>query len=64
MKCRDHDHRTGKLRGMAHQKCNVNYFNNLFLPIVFHNLRGYDGHFIIKKAYDIIKDLDFNFIQQ
>ena len=57
-KCRDHDHRTGKFRGMAHKKCNINYYNNFYLPIVFHNLRGYDGHFIIKKAYDIVKAMD------
>ena len=58
VKCRDHDHRTGEFRGMAHQKCNINYYNNFYLPIVFHNLRGHDGHFIIKKAYDIVKAMD------
>ena len=42
----------------VHPKCNINYYNNLFLPIVFHNLRGYDGHFIIKKAYDIVKAMN------
>ncbi len=52
-KCRDHDHRTGKFRGATHNKCNINYFCNRYLPFVFHNLRGYDSHLIIKKAYDI-----------
>ncbi len=52
-KCRDHDHRTGKFRGATHNKCNINYFCNRYLPIVSHNLRGYDSHLIIKKAYDI-----------
>ena len=47
IKCRDHDHRTGKFRGMAHTKCNIDYHNNFDLPIVFHNLRGYNGHFLI-----------------
>ena len=40
------------------KKCNINYYNNFYLPIVFHNLRGYDGHFIIKKAYEIVKAMD------
>lgn len=57
-KCRDHDHRTGQFRGATHSKCNVNYFCNRYLPVVFHNLRGYDSHLIIKKAYDISSKLN------
>lgn len=55
MKVRDHCHRTGKYRGAAHNACNINYFTNRYLPIVFHNLRGYDSHLIIRKAFDIIE---------
>ena len=55
MKVRDHDHRTGQYRGAAHACCNINYFCNRYLPVVFHNLRGYDGHLIIKEAYELGK---------
>ena len=55
-KVRDHCHRTGKYRGAAHNSCNINYYSNRFLPVVFHNLRGYDSHLIIKKAFEVVKD--------
>jgi len=57
---RDHDHLTGKFRGATHNACNINYFSNRFLPIIFHNLRGYDGHIIVKKAYDIANKIAEN----
>ena len=44
---RDHCHITGKYRGSAHQKCNVNYKLTEKIPVIFHNLRGYDSHFIM-----------------
>jgi hypothetical protein len=52
-KVRDHDHRTGEYRGATCRSCNINYYSNRYLPVVFHNLRGYDSHLIIKKTYDI-----------
>ncbi|KYM90760.1 hypothetical protein ALC53_01754 [Atta colombica] len=46
---RDHCHLTDRYCGPAHSNCNVNYKNSFHIPIVFHNLSGYDAHFIIKE---------------
>ena len=45
---RDHCHYTGKYRGAAHNKCNLRYKKPSFIPVVFHNLSGYDSHLFIK----------------
>ncbi|XP_046666612.1 uncharacterized protein LOC124358355 [Homalodisca vitripennis] len=45
---RDHDHLTGKFRGMAHNSCNLNFKKPHFLPVFVHNLSGYDTHLFIK----------------
>ena len=55
---RDHCHMTGKFRGSAHKKCNFRLqisAEKIKIPVVFHNLKGYDSHFIIEKLGDIIK---------
>jgi hypothetical protein len=46
---RDHCHLSGKYRGAAHDKCNIDYKIPKFIPVVFHNLSGYDSHLFIKK---------------
>ena len=49
---RGHCHFTEQFRGAAHQQCNLNYKidkKRYKLPIVFHNLRGYDAHLIFQK---------------
>ena len=48
-KVRDHCHITGKYRGAAHKKCNLKLVISKKLPILFHNLEGYDGHTIFKE---------------
>ena len=47
-KVRDHCHYTGKFRGAAHNSCNLKYKKPKFIPVVFHNLSGYDSHLFIK----------------
>ena len=48
-KVRDHCHITGKYRGAAHWSCNINLKLSKKNPVIFHNLRGYGSHLIIKK---------------
>ncbi|XP_071575611.1 uncharacterized protein [Temnothorax nylanderi] len=46
---RDHCHLTGRYRGPTHSRCNLNYRNVYVIPVFFHNLSGYDAHFIVEK---------------
>lgn len=56
-KVKDHDHFTGKYRGPAHNACNLNLKQCQFIPIIFHNLSGYDSHLFIKELSDIIGNI-------
>ena len=59
VRIRDHCHITGKFRGSAHQECNLKLRiqpQSLKILIVFHNLRGYDSHFIMQQIGRIAKD--------
>ena len=49
IKVRDHCHYTGQYRGPAHRNCNLRLKIPLFIPIVFHNLSGYDAHLFIRE---------------
>ena len=48
-KVRDHCHYTGRYRGPDHRNCNLRYRIPHYIPVVFHNLSGYDAHLFIKE---------------
>ena len=53
-KVRDHCHFTGQYRGPAHKSCNLKLKIKpgvTKIPVVFHNLKGYDSHLIMQKIH-------------
>ena len=56
-KVRDHCHFTGQYRGAAHNKCNLMCRKPKVLPVIFHNLQGYDAHLFIKQLARLPGDL-------
>ena len=50
-KVRDHCHikENNHYRGPAHWSCNINLKISKKLPVIFHNLKGYDSHVIFKE---------------
>ena len=55
-KVRDHCHYTGRYRGAAHSLRNLRYRIPSYIPVVFHNLSGYDAHLFIKELGKDLRD--------
>lgn len=45
---RHHCHYTGFYLGPAHNRCNLQLKTKNIIPVVFHNLGGFDGHFLLR----------------
>ena len=55
---RDHCHFTGEYRGAAHNHCNLMCRKPKVLPVIFHNLQGYDAHLFIREIAKVEGKLD------
>ena len=51
----DHCHFTGKFRVAMHWSCKLKMKDQQNIPVIFHNLKGYDDHLFIKRLTDIDK---------
>ena len=58
LKVRDHCHDTGLYRGPAHLLCNLRYKIPSYIPVVFHNLSGYDAHLFIRELGAHTSDME------
>ena len=57
-KVRDHCHYTGLYRGPVHSLCNLRYKIPSYIPVVFHNLSGYDTHLFIRELGGHTSDME------
>ncbi|GBN09349.1 hypothetical protein AVEN_156310-1 [Araneus ventricosus] len=62
---RDHDHQdirqTGRYRAALHSSCNLNFRLSKKIPVLFHNLKNFDGHLIMQKIGKL-KDYEISVI--
>ena len=57
---KDHCHITGRYRGAAHNNCKVKLYINpktIPIPIIFHNLKGYDAHHLMQAMSQLKKEV-------
>ena len=59
-KVRDHCHTTSVYRGPLCNQCNLLCRKPKFIPIIFHNLKGYDSHIVMRA----VKQLNISIIPQ
>ena len=57
-KVRDHCHYTGHYRGPAHSLCNLRCRIPSYIPVISHNLSGYDAHLFIKELGKHSNDIE------
>ena len=57
-KVKDHCHYTGLYRGPAHSLCNLRYKIPSYIPVVFHNLSGYDAYLFIRELGAHTSDME------
>ena len=57
-KVRDHCHYTGYYRGSTHSLYILRYRIPSYIPVVFHNLSGYDAHLFIKELGKNLRDME------
>ena len=50
-KVRVHCHQTGRYRGPACNICNLNYKSQNFIPVIFHNGKGYDFNLLFNEIF-------------
>ena len=53
-KVRDHCHQTGRSRGPACNICNLNYRQQNFIPVTFHNGKSYDFNLLFIELFNQI----------
>ena len=59
VKVRDHCHFTGKFRGIAHRKCNLEFQVTRMTPVFFHNLK-YDTRMFIREIVKSYHEIEFD----